>query len=183
MDKKLSKVKVLKALDIADARHMTKDKAMFFASMFRDMDPEVKKKVLEQFPELAKMPLEALQDCKGIIEKTQDNASASSKQCIELYNEVIQALKTCLSKKKLPFEEKKYYVEKMMEIAKMADEKDTENKRFYWGVIATGAAVVISVIIFGSPFFGCHYNANSLGKFIIYSLFFDHGSSCTAPAS
>lgn len=165
MDKKLSEVEVLKALDISDFRHMTKDKVMSFASMLRDMDPEVAKQVLEQIPEFARLSLEALQDYKEIIEKAQDNASASSKQCLELYNEVIRALKTCLNKEDLPFEEKKYYVEKMMEIAKMAGEKDTENKHFYWGTIAAGAAVVISVIIFGPPFCGLHSNAyNPLEK-------------------
>ena len=105
MSKQLSEVQVLKALDIPDFRHITKDKVMSFASMLNNMEPEVAQKALEQFPEFAHMALEALQDYKGIVEKAQDNAAASSKLCLELYNEVIQALKACLSKEDIPFEE------------------------------------------------------------------------------
>lgn len=46
----------------------------------------------------------------------------------DIYNEVVTALKSCLAKDDMPFEEKKYYIEKMVEIAKMAESKDTENK-------------------------------------------------------
>lgn len=46
----LSEKKVLKKLGIEDFRHMTKDKIVQFASMLPQMDPEVAKKALEQFP-------------------------------------------------------------------------------------------------------------------------------------
>lgn len=146
MNKQLNEGQVLKKLDIPDFRHITKDKVMSFASMLQDMEPEVAKKALEQFPEFAHMALEALNDYRGIIEKAQDSASASGKQCIELYNEVLQALKSCLAKDGLSFEEKKYYIEKMMEIAKMAEAKDTEGKQFNWKAICLGASVVIAII-------------------------------------
>lgn len=154
MSKQLSEVQVLKALDIPDFRHITKDKVMSFASMLNNMEPEVAQRALEQFPEFAHMALEALQDYKGIVEKAQDNAAASSKQCLELYNEVIQALKACLSKEDIPFEEKKYYIEKMMEVAKMAEAKDTEGKQFNWKIVGSAAAAVVVVLGIGASLHG-----------------------------
>ena len=53
MTRTLSEKKVLKALDIPDFRHMTKDKVVEFASMLPRMDPEVAKAALAQFPEYA----------------------------------------------------------------------------------------------------------------------------------
>lgn len=44
----MSEAKVLKKLDIADFRHLTKDKVIKMASMLDKMDPEVAKKALEQ---------------------------------------------------------------------------------------------------------------------------------------
>lgn len=132
MSNQLTEREVLQQLNIPDFRHITKDKIMTFASMLQNMEPEVAKKALEQFPEFAKMALEVLKDYRSFMEKTLDGNSASSKQCYDIYNEVIDASKTCLAKGDLPFEEKKYYIEKMMEIAKMAESKDIENKGFNW---------------------------------------------------
>ena len=154
MSKALSEAQVLKALDIPDFRHITKDKIMSFASLLDNIEPAVAKKALEQFPEFAQMTLETLQDYRGIVEKAQDNAAASGKQCLELYNEVVQALKACLNKENLPFEEKKYYIEKMMEVAKMAEAKDTEGKLFNWKILRCGATVVVIIIGIGATLLG-----------------------------
>lgn len=92
------------------------------------------------------------------MEKTLDVNSASSKQCYDIYNEVIDALKTCLAKGDLPFEEKKYYIEKMMEIAKMAESKDSENKGFNWKIISLGALAVFTVVGIGASILGGNTN-------------------------
>ena len=70
---------------------------MTFASMLQNMEPEVAKKALEQFPEFANMALEVLKDYKSVMEKTLDANSESSKQCFDIYNEVVTALKSCLA--------------------------------------------------------------------------------------
>jgi len=122
------------------------------------MEPEVAKKALEQFPEFKKMTLEVLKDYKGIMEKTLDENSKSSKQCYDIYNEVMEALKSCLAKDDLPFEEKKYYIEKMMGIAKMAESKDTENKEFSREVISLGTSAVFTVVGIGASILGGNTN-------------------------
>ncbi|OQA63837.1 MAG: hypothetical protein BWY38_03102 [Ignavibacteria bacterium ADurb.Bin266] len=158
MSNQLTEREVLQQLNIPDFRHITKDKIMTFASMLQNMDPEVAKKALEQFPEFAKMVLEVLKDYRSVMEKTLDGNSASSKQCYDIYNEVIDALKICLAKDDLPFEEKKYYIEKMMEIAKMAESKDTENKGFNWKLISLGTAAVFTVVGIGASVLGGNTN-------------------------
>lgn len=158
MSNQLTEREVLQQLNIPDFRHITKDKIMTFASMLQNMEPEVAKKALEQFPEFAKMALEVLKDYRNVMEKTLDGNSASSKQCYDIYNEVIDALKTCLAKGDLPFEEKKYYIEKMMEIAKMAESKDTENKGFNWRMISLGTLSVFTVVGIGASILGGNTN-------------------------
>jgi len=158
MSNQLTEREVLQQLNIPDFRHITEDKIMTFASMLQNMEPEVAKKALEQFPEFAKMALEVLKDYRSVMEKTLDVNSASSKQCYDIYNEVIEALKSCLAKDDLPFEEKKYYIDKMMEIAKMAESKDSENKGFNWKIISLGALAVFTVVGIGASILGGNTN-------------------------
>ncbi|MBU3196007.1 hypothetical protein KPL26_04910 [Clostridium algidicarnis] len=104
------------------------------------------------------MALEVLKDYKSVMEKTLDANSESRKQCFDIYNEVVTSLKSCLAKDDLPFEEKKYYIEKMMEIAKMAESKDTENKGFNWKMISLGTLAVFTVVGIGASILGGNTN-------------------------
>lgn len=65
----MSEAKVLKKLDIADFRHLTKDKVIKMASMLDKMDPEVAKKALEQFPEFVNTTKEMLTEYKESLDK------------------------------------------------------------------------------------------------------------------
>lgn len=154
MGKQLTERQVLEKLDIPDFRHITKDKVMEFASMLNKMEPDVAKKAIEQFPEFARMALAALKDYRAVMDKTLDSSDKSTKRCYDIYDEVVSALKACLKQDNLPFEEKKYYIEKMMEVARMSEKKDSENKHFNWGLVGAAAAVVVTVIGIGASALG-----------------------------
>ena len=158
MNNQLTEQQVLNQFDIPDFRHITKDKVMTFASMLQNMEPEVAKRALEQFPEFAKMTLELMCEYKSVLEKTLEDNSISSKQCYDIYNVVMDTLKSCVDKEDLSFEEKKYYLDKMMEIAKMAESKDTENKKFNWKVVSAGAIAVITIVGIGASILGGNTN-------------------------
>jgi glucose-6-phosphate isomerase len=122
------------------------------------MEPEVAKKALEQFPEFGKIVLEVMREYKVVLEKSLEDNSASNKQCYDIYNTVLNTLKKCVEKEDLSFDEKKYYLDKMMEIAKMAESKDTENKKFNWKVISAGAVTVIALVGIGASLLGGNTN-------------------------
>ena len=149
MAKKLSENEVLNSLNIPDFRHLSKDKIMSFASMIQDMDPEVAKKALEQFPEFAKMSLEVMTEYKTVLEKSLDANTKSSNQVYQIYNEVIKSLRISVEKEGISFEEKKYYIEKMMQITEKAEKKDSENKQFNWKVIGAGSTIAVLLLSAG----------------------------------
>jgi len=135
---------VLKKLGIKDFRHVTKDKVITFASMFTKMDPITRQKALDQFPYYAGAIIELATDYKDIIEKGLAGNAESTKACHEVCTIIINSLKSQLEKDDLPFEERKYYIEKMMEAAQMMRQKDSENKNFTWNILVlAGAAAVI----------------------------------------
>ena len=138
----LSEEKVLKKLDIVDFRHLTKDKVIKMASMLDKMDPEVAKKALEQFPEFANTTKEMLTEYKASLDKGLEANDESIKAVYDTYNTIIASLQKELENEKLTFEQKKYIIEQMKEVADKVDKKDTENKRFIAGVLTLATLVV-----------------------------------------
>lgn len=73
----LTEKQVLKKLNIPDFRHLSKDKIMTFFSMLPNMDSEVAKKAIEQFPTYASTVKEIVSEYKGFLEKAfADNAES-----------------------------------------------------------------------------------------------------------
>lgn len=138
----MSEEKVLKKLDIVDFRHLTKDKVIKMASMLDKMDPEVAKKALEQFPEFANTTKEMLKDYKESLDKGLESNNESVAKVYDSYNAIIAALQKELENEELTFEQKKYIIEQMKDVAEKVDKKDSENKKFIAGM-ATLATIVV----------------------------------------
>jgi len=142
----MTEEKVLKKLNIVDFRHLTKEKVVKMASMLDKMDPEVAKKALEQFPDFAKTTKELLSDYKYVLDKGLESNNESVKKCYDKYNTIIDVLKKELESENLSFEERKYIIEQMKVIAEKIDKKDTENKKFVFGMTLLSTAVVAGAI-------------------------------------
>lgn len=150
MQKQLTEKEVLKKLDIPDFRHLTKDKVVSFASMVSQMDPAVAQKAIEQFPQFASVTLEALKDYKAVLDKALDKNSESANRCYDIYDKITDVLTKCLGDEDITFEEKKYYIEQLKEIARMAEARDVDNKKFNWGLIVTGGIAILSALGFAA---------------------------------
>lgn len=146
MKRTLSEAQVLKKLEIPDFRHMTKDKAMSFATMLPQMDPEVAKKALEQFPEFVNTLLEISTNYKEIIEKSFEENSLSTRACYDTCNSIIKSLTNLLEKQELSYEERDSITNKMIELAKMVNEKDTENKNFFLKAISIVGVAAVAMV-------------------------------------
>ena len=140
MRKLLTEQKVLKILDIADFRHLTKDKVIAMASLLDRMDPEVAKKALEQFPEFASTAKEMLAGYKDTLDKGLEVNKESVQAYYTSCSSIIETLQKQLENENISCEERKYIVDKMLELSKLIGEKDTENKRFIAALVVIGAA-------------------------------------------
>lgn len=149
MSRTLTEQKVLKKLGIPDFRHMTKDKIVQFASVLPRMDPEVAKKALEQFPEFAKSATEIVSYYRDVVYKGFDENTTSVNSFYAMCDAINNTLREQLQDENLTFEEKSVIVDKMIELAKMKAEKDTENKKFISGVIGKvtlGISIAVGAI-------------------------------------
>ena len=149
MKRALSEQLVLKKLCIPDFRHMSKDKIIQFASMLPKMDPEVAKKAFEQFPEFAKTTTEIVSYYKEIVNKSFDENTASVNSFYTMCDSIIETLQEQLKDEKLTFQEKNIIIDKMIELAHMKADKDTENKKFLLDVIGKvtlGVGIVVGAV-------------------------------------
>lgn len=146
MTQLMNENEVLKKLDIADFRHLTKDKIIQFASNISEMDPAVAMKAIEQFPEFSKSMTEIvgnyINQAKDAIKSSED----SQKQIFENDKIVLQSLNSLLAKgDSLSFEEKKFIISEMETICEREAYKDTENKNFLLKLAGIAGTVVLGV--------------------------------------
>ncbi|WP_295079662.1 hypothetical protein [Ruminococcus sp.] len=130
MKRTLTEKKVLKKLGIPDFRHMTKDKVIKFASMLPYMDREVAKAALQQFPEFKDMACSIIFQFKEAMDKTIEHNNKSQDEFYLTCNTIINTLQKELEKDNITSDEREKIVDKMIIVAKMKGEKDTENKKF-----------------------------------------------------
>lgn len=145
MSRLLTEQKVLKKLDIQDFRHLTKDKVITMASMLDKMDPEVAKKALEQFPDFSKTIKEIVVGYKDTLDKGLESNKESVQSYYDLCKSIITTLQKQLEDENLVFEDRKYIIDKMLEVSQMMGEKDSENKKFI-AIMATVSGIAISVV-------------------------------------
>lgn len=149
MTYKLTEQKVLKKLGISDFRHLTKAKVINLASMLENMDPEVAKKALDQFPDFSKVSKELLLEFNDTLKKGLESNDKSMQNVYNVYNSIIISLQKELENENLSFEQKKYIIEKMNDIADKIGKKDSENKKWLtvMSFIAGAAAVGITALL------------------------------------
>lgn len=161
MQRSLSEQKVLNRLGIQDFRHMTKDKVMRFASMLPYMDPEVAKKALEQFPAFKEMTAQIVTEYKAIVDKALTENSVSQNAFYQACDSILVSLQQELNKETLSSEERKHIEDKMIEVAVLIGDKDSENKEFLIKVIAVLGFVATGIIWTAAAILGSSTQAMS----------------------
>ena len=153
-EKNMLEESVLKELENSDFRDLKKDKMIPFMSKLSGMNPDVAKKAIEQIPEFSKVAVEALKEYRDIYEKTITINRESNASCLKTYDIILEELKKILEKD-VPFEEKMEVIKRMVEVAQLKDEKETEfrehtermmNRAGDW---AFGILFTLLAVIFG----------------------------------
>lgn len=162
MKRTLTEQKVLKKLGISDFRHMTKDKIVKFASMLPYMDPEVAKKALDQFPAFKELVSQLVVEYKAIVEKVLAENTASQDAFYTACNSILESLQRELQSDDLTQEEKDRIENKMLEVAKLIGEKDSENKRFLVKLIAIASFAVVGIVGTAASLLGSNSQASGM---------------------
>lgn len=144
--KKYSEQKALKKMGVSDFSQITKEKMGQFVSLLPNMDPEVAKKALEQFPNFKELGAEVVASFKLSIDNTLAANESSQQEVYRGYQMILECLKTELEQDSISSEERREIEEKMVFVANMISEKDSENKRFLEKLVLMGGKVAIAVL-------------------------------------
>lgn len=139
----MTEKEVLAILDIQDFRHLTKEKVISFASLLTEMDPHVAEKALEQFPDFAKNIVELASDYKEVFLKCVADNSATTQICLTTCQTIIDTLSAQLKDGVETYEERRFYIETMRDLTNQMQDINTENKNFFWKVIALAGITTV----------------------------------------
>lgn len=138
--------RVLKKLGIKDFRYMTKDKIVKFVSMLPYMDVEVAKKALEQFPEFEELASGIVNCFKEIVDEAWEAHKISQTAFCEACKTIIESLQKDLEDENMAYEKREQTINKMIEVASMIGEKNSEDKRMVLKLVG-GLGTVIFIIV------------------------------------
>ena len=154
----LSEKEVLEILEIPNFRHMTKDKIVEFTSQIPNMQPEVAKTALQQFPHFAKMASEVVSCYKDLVADTIKENTTSTKAFYDSCDTVIAALKSLIEKDNLKFRQKKAIIDNIMEILKMKSYKDSEQKEWLGNIVKCVSAASLAIVAIAGCVLGVNIN-------------------------
>ena len=126
----MTEAKVLNKLGIPNFRHMTKDKVVSFVSMLPQMDPDVAKRALEQFPNFAETGLAVVKCLKDTLETVISSNTESMTAYYAVCQEALASLEAELKREDLTDEGRKLVIDGIMSILSAMSQKDSENKQF-----------------------------------------------------
>lgn len=141
----MNEEEVLKMLGISDFRHLSKKTAIEFISSIPQMDPEVAKKALEQFPELANMALGLAKDYKESLKDAMEANNKSSEDSLKAINVIIDVLSEQLKKEDLTPEERMHTMNCLTSLASEMRGIHKDNQNFLLKGLAVFAGVAAAV--------------------------------------
>lgn len=127
---------LLKMIGIPSFRHITKDKLASFVSALPDVDSEVAKKALEQFPDLSVAMIEIIGHFRGIISECLAGSDDNTRLCLATCASMLDSIQHELGNEALTFEQQQAVIDRSMELIQMMKEINADEKRFRVHIIS-----------------------------------------------
>lgn len=122
-----------------------KDKFLQFASCLDKLSPDVAKKAIEQIPKFSITMLNIANGFHGTLCNLTKQNEESTNNVYDTYKGILDLLQKTQSSENLTFEQKKWVIDQMKEIAYKQHEKDSENKNFLLKLASIAGTVVLGV--------------------------------------
>lgn len=145
---------VKNALGIATWRNLSKDTVVKFAAMRPDIDAEVAKAIVAQFPIYTRLAVDVLTAMRNAHDSAVGANRHSQDQVHDAFAEVREMAREELKRPDLSAEDRRYYHQVAMDTAQKDFEKDSENKRLLDGWLGKTATVAGIVIAAGAAIVG-----------------------------
>ena len=149
-----SEEEVKKILGIKDFRKLSKKKVIEFASLLPNMNKEVAKSVIAQFPKYSDMVNNIVSYFSKVCNKKKKKGSDTTKESIKSYIIILDSLKEQLQDKNLSFEQQEKISNKMIEVADKIAKLDAEHKNFIKDIMKGLGGIAIVGLGFAGAILG-----------------------------
>lgn len=147
MNRPLNEQLVLKKLGINSFRQLSKKKVLKLASMIHEMDPEVAKKALEQFPEFEKTTLELVEKYHDSFKTLLESSKNTSEKVFDMHEHAMCILEKELDADSLSFEQRMAILDRITDINIAIREMRREiAQEQLVAFISTGVATVAGIV-------------------------------------
>ena len=138
---------LLKEMNIKNFNYMTVDDVITLANRMPNMDRELARQVISEFPDF-------VQDSKMLVSSMKENVdlafSANRESMMAVYDSCNRTLDYCfkrLESNDITEEERNKLMEMVLDVNEMMRLKDTENKEFISDIIGKGLSVLGAVAV------------------------------------
>ena len=141
---------VMKELGISTWKDLTKKNFMSFVSMMPEMSDEVRTKIIEQLPEFTKLCSEGIEAAKKAFQSVLDKNERLTEKLIDNISVIQESIAKELNKDNLTSEDRKEIMDALLQIAKIYNEMDDRNKKFFdtvFGKLLAGIGVALGAAI------------------------------------
>ena len=147
MNRLLTADQVKEYLNISDFRHLTRDKLIKFVSAIPNMDKEVAIKVIEQFPEFSGYAKVLVSHYETICKNILNENGSSSHEAMDGYKQTLNVLGELAKAEKNDPADKRFFAEKMVEVADKMAALDTTNKYFLTNINKHFTWIVVGTLL------------------------------------
>lgn len=148
MDTTLSseEIRALNLMKKDNFRGISKNNVMQLISILDKVDPEVAKNLIAQMPEVIRGIVENEKAYAGTLQSGMEACKSSTESCYQSEDTIIQSMQKQAEKDSTPFDEKKFYYEKMAESAERKEKKDAEHKEVILTILKFGGETLALVL-------------------------------------
>lgn len=159
-DLTMTEQQLLKELDIPDWRHMSKDKLIAFANNMAELDPEVAKAAIAQFPKFSEMGTEIVRIMSTSLDQIVENEKNVDQKAYELNKQILNSLDKRLQKRFLLPGERKLIIDAMVQVSNNLATMDKHHKIMIGDAFKAVGKTAAGVVLVGGALLG----AKLLGK-------------------
>lgn len=144
---------ILNRLNISDFRQINKNHVVELFSILDSVDPEIAKHIIDQIPNLISLLSSLSSDYRESVNIVLDSNKISMDNQYKSAEKILDTIDTLTKEDCFSPEQKIELVDKMIEVQKMLQEKDAENKSWlhktheffsnHWGKLAGGAVLLL----------------------------------------
>lgn len=143
---------VLDLLEKDNFRGISKDNVMNLVSILDKVDPEVAKALIDKMPEAIKGMVEIENFYFKLMGQSISSCDASADSCYATEDKIIEFL-VKEAEKEIPFEQKQYYVDQMVDAAVRKEDKDTEHRSTIMNIVKYGGMALGAGLLFVTGMF------------------------------